>query len=145
MQFSLVEIPDSENESVTVRCHNKNEKWVQTISSVCSGESEITVYSEKKAYRLKLDDVFYFEIVDGRSFVYSASSVFECRLKLYEFEELCRRSFLFRCSKSVILNADRISYVRPTVSGRFEATLQNGYRVIISRQYVPALKRILGL
>ena len=72
-------------------------------------------------------------------------AVFKCRQKLYEFEELCRSSMLFRCSKSMILNADKIQYVRPSVSGRFEATLANNEKVIISRQYVGELKRLLGV
>lgn len=145
MNLSLIEIPDAEKESVIVRCHSREEKWVKNIFSVCAGQVEITATSEKKVFRLKLDDIFYFEVVDGHSFVYSRSAVFECRQKLYEFEELSRNSSLFRCSKSVVLNADKIQFIRPTVSGRFEATLQNEHRVIISRQYVPELKRILGL
>ena len=60
-------------------------------------------------------------------------------------EELCRNSMLFRRSKSMILNADKIQYVRPSVSGRFEATLTNNEKVIISRQYVGELKRLLGM
>ena len=54
-------------------------------------------------------------------------------------------SMLFRCGKSMILNADKIQYVRPSVSGRFEATLTNHEKVIISRQYVGELKRLLGV
>jgi DNA-binding LytR/AlgR family response regulator len=109
------------------------------------GQVEITAISDKKVYRLKLDDIYYFEVVDGHSFVYSRSTVFECRQKLYEFEELSRNSCFFRCSKSVVLNADKIRFIRPSVSGRFEATLQNEHKAIISRQYVPELKRILEL
>lgn len=51
---------------------------------------------------------------------------------------------LFRCSKSMILNAGKIDYVLPSLSGRFEAVLDNGEKVIISRQYVSTLKRLLG-
>ena len=51
----------------------------------------------------------------------------------------------FRCSKSMVLNADKILCVRPSLSGRFEATLENEERVIISRQYVSTLKRLLGV
>ena len=52
---------------------------------------------------------------------------------------------LFRCSKSMILNTDKIACVRPSVSGRFEATLVNQEKVIISHQYVGELKRMLGI
>ena len=65
--------------------------------------------------------------------------------KLYDFERLCAGSALFRCSKSMILNADKIDYVRPSLSGRFEAVLSNGEKVVVSRKYVADLKRMLGV
>ena len=45
----------------------------------------------------------------------------------------------------MILNADRIDYVRPSLSGRFEAVLSNGEKVVVSRRYVAELKRMLGV
>ena len=45
----------------------------------------------------------------------------------------------------MILNADRIDYVRPSLSGRFEAVLSNGEKVVVSRKYVAELKRMLGV
>lgn len=36
----------------------------------------------------------------------------------------------------MILNADKIDYVQPSISGRFEAVLSNGETVLVSRKYV---------
>ncbi len=58
---------------------------------------------------------------------------------------MTRGTHFFRASKSVVLNADRIDYIRPAISGRFEATLENGEKVMVSRQFVPELKKILGV
>ena len=143
MKLSLEQIPHENEEEVIVRCHDAQEKWVEEIRAVTAGEVSVSAFAEEKVYRLKLSDIYYFEVMDGYSFLYCEKSVFECRQKLYEFEEMCRSSMLFRCSKSMILNADKIQYVRPTVSGRFEATLTNNEKVIISRQYVLELKRLL--
>lgn len=145
MKLSVEQIPHEDEEEVIVRCYDTQEKWVEAICAVTAGEVSVSAFAKEKVYRLKLRDVYYFEVVDGRSFLYCEKSVFECRQRLYEFEELCRSSMLFRCSKSMILNADKIQYVRPSVSGRFEATLTNHEKVIISRQYVGELKRLLGL
>ena len=71
--------------------------------------------------------------------------MFEAKEKLYEFERLCAGSSLFRCSKSMVLNAEKIDYIRPSLSGRFEAVLSNGEAVMVSRRYVGDLKRILGI
>ena len=143
MKLSVEQIPIKNEEEVIVRCYSEKAKWVDAIRSVTAGELTINATVDEKVYRIKLSDVFYFEIVEGKSFLYCQQSVFECKQKLYEFEKLCRNSMLFRCSKSMILNADKIKYVRPSVSGRFEATLTNDEKVIISRQYVSELKRKL--
>lgn len=45
----------------------------------------------------------------------------------------------------MILNADKIDYVQPSISGRFEAVLSNGETVIVSRKYVNDLKHKLGM
>jgi len=38
----------------------------------------------------------------------------------------------------------KIDYVSPLLNGRIQAVLQNGEKVIISRQYVSAFKKKLG-
>ena len=73
------------------------------------------------------------------------AAVFEAKEKLYAFEQLCAGSTLFRCSKSMILNAEKIDYVCPSLSGRFEAVLSNGEKAVVSRKYVADLKRMLGV
>ena len=144
MKLSVEQISREGEEEVIVRCYDAGERWVEAVCASAAGEITVSGFADEKVYRLKLSDIYYFEVVDGRSFLYCENAVFECRQKLYEFEQRCSRSMLFRCSKSMILNADKIQYVRPSVSGRFEATLTNSERVIISRQYVGELKRLLG-
>lgn len=145
MKLSVEQIPDEAEEEVIVRCYDTQEKWVEAIRSITAGEIDITGCADEKIYRVKLSDVYYVEVVEGRSFLYCERLVLECQQKLYEFEALCAGSMLFRCSKSMILNADKIEFVRPSVSGRFEATLINKEKVMISRQYVSQLKKLLGI
>jgi DNA-binding LytR/AlgR family response regulator len=45
----------------------------------------------------------------------------------------------------MILNAEKIDYVRPSLSGRFEAVMSNGEKAVVSRKYVSDLKRKLGV
>ena len=51
----------------------------------------------------------------------------------------------FRASKSLVINADKIDSIRPSLSGRFEVVLQNKEKLIVSRQYVRVLKHMIGL
>ena len=65
--------------------------------------------------------------------------------KLYEIMEEYAHTDFLRISKSGIVNVSKIAYLKPTLNGRFEATLKNGEKIIISRQYVVNLKEKLGI
>ena len=143
--MTLEQIDREREEELIVRCHDPGAAWVEGVTEAASGQRTVCGWREDELHQLKLSEVFYFEVVEDRAFVYTQSEVFEVKEKLYEFERLCVGSALFRCSKSMILNADRIDYVRPSLSGRFEAVLSNGEKVVVSRKYVAELKRLLGI
>ena len=144
MKLTITQVEADAPEEILVRCHDAAAAWVKAVQSISGGQLTVNGAAYEKIYRLKLSDVYYFEVVDGASFLYCQKEVYTCKQKLYEFEALCSGTMLFRCSKSMVLNADKISYVHPSFSGRFEAVLDNGEKVIISRQYVPELKRLFG-
>lgn len=77
--------------------------------------------------------------------MYLEKDVYETKMKLYELEERFRGTDFLRVSKSVILNLSKVKSLSPAFNGRFEATMKNGEKLIISRQYVPALKEKIGL
>ena len=145
MKVTVEQIGLECEEELTVRCHDPGAAWVESIREAASGQRTVCGWREDTLRRLKLSEIFYFEVVDDRSFLYTQAAVFEAKEKLYEFERLCAGSTLFRCSKSMILNAEKIDYVRPSLSGRFEAVLSNGEKAVVSRKYVADLKRMLGV
>ncbi len=145
MKLTIETIPQEQEEELLARCHSTAAPWVKAAQSIAAGQVTVSGTVGEKMYRVRLGDVYYFEVVDGSSFLYCQTQVFACRQKLYEFEALCSGTMLFRCSKSMVLNAEKISYIRPSFSGRFEAVLDNDEKVIVSRQYVADLKRLLGL
>ena len=100
---------------------------------------------DEQIYTVKLKDILYIEATENKTFIYCSDDFFESKLKLYEIEEILSGTSFFRCSKSMILHASKINYVSPAFNGRFEARLVNNERIIISRQYVPNLKKILGI
>lgn len=144
MKLSIEQVSTETPEEVTIRCHDAGAPWVKAVQGITAGQLTVNAARNDRMYRLRLNDIYYFEVVDGASFLYCQKEVFSCRQKLYEFEALCSGTMLFRCSKSMILNAEKISYIRPSLSGRFEAVLDNGEKVIVSRQYVVDLKKLLG-
>ncbi|MFC9708406.1 LytTR family DNA-binding domain-containing protein [Paenibacillus sp. NPDC056933] len=142
----FIEVIDhTEEEEIRIRCHQVDEEIHELVNKVKTETLIILGYHEDKISRIKISDIYYFEAVDGKVFAYCKNNVHEVKQKLYELEELCQKNHCFRASKSTILNIAKISSIHPSISGRFQALLDNGEKVVISRQYVPILKHILGL
>ena len=81
--------------------------------------------------------------MDNRGFIYTKDKVYETRQKLYELEELLKTKHFIRVSKSVLLNLMKVSSIKPALNSRFTAVLFSGEQVVISRKYVPELKKAL--
>lgn len=78
-------------------------------------------------------------------FAYARKNVYEVKEKFYQIEELFASFSFMRASKSMVVNLCKIRHLSLAFGGRLEALLENGEKVIISRQYVPVLKERLGL
>lgn len=145
VKFTTEQISTEKEEEVIVKCYEVNAVWVENVRKAVSAQKSVGGYLNGAFFRLNLSDIYYFEVVEGNSFLYSQKDIFTAHEKLYEFEALSAGTAFFRCSKSMVLNADKIDYIRPSISGRFEAVLSNGETVIVSRKYVADLKQILGM
>lgn len=145
MKVSIEEVGKDMDEEIIIRCHEVNDDILKLVHRLKTEKTVILGYDEDNIHRLRIAEVYYFEAVDNKVFIYCKDKVYESRQKLYELEEMCQGKKFFRASKSTILNLTKISFVRPSISGRFEAKLDNGETIAVSRQYVPILKKMLGL
>lgn len=145
MKIIIEDVSDGEEEQIIIRCSEINNKILQLISDIKSQQQSIVGYENNVIHRLKPADVYYFDTVDNKTFAYCSAKIYEVRKKLYELESDFVNSDFLRVSKSIILNVKKIKTINPAFSGRFEALLDNSEKVIISRQYVPSLKKKLGI
>ena len=144
-KVTITQIDKREEQEVVVRCHDINGEVVSIVEKLKNGDSILLGIKDGKTFQINVKDIFYIESVDNKTYIYLQKDVFETKLKLYELEEKLKGTKLFRCSKSMILNIAKIRSVSPSVNSRLEASLINGKKVIISRQYVGTLKKILGM
>lgn len=142
----IIETPEKDEEDkIIISMHKLNENVLKLISALKMQQDTLIGYKEEQMYRIHPDEVYYFETVDNKSYMYCRESVYEIKQKLYQIEEVYGVSDFLRISKSVIINMDKISSIRPAFGGRFEAMLENGEKIIISRQYVPELKKKMNV
>lgn len=145
MKITILEPEDGDEDEIIIRCRKIDAQLLQLIYAVKSGQVRITAFRDGKFFQIAAKDIYYFEAVDNKVFLYLEREVYETKQKLYELEEQFRGSEFFRASKSCIVNLAKVKNVSPAFNGRFEALMKNGEHIMISRQYVPLLKEKLGL
>ncbi len=145
MKIVIEEINQGEEEQIIIRCNKIDDNILRMVSQLKLDQRKLAGIKDGNITMIDPANVYYFEGIDNKVFLYCKQSVYETKLKLYEIEEDYNRTNFFRASKSIILNIAKIKSISPAYSGRFEALLFNGEKVVISRQYVPELKKKLGL
>ena len=145
MKITITEPGEGEEDEIIVRCRHMDQQLLKLIYAIKAGRERITALQDGDYFQVAPDEIYYFEAVDSKVFLYLEKEVYATKLKLYELEEIFRNTDFFRASKSCIVNLSKVKRLSPAFNGRFEALMRNGERVIISRQYVPVLKQKLGL
>lgn len=144
-KITIKQVEKTCQEEIIINCHEIDDEVISIVDVLKKSEQILLGNKDNEVFRISIKDIFYIESVDNKTFIYLTDSVYESKQKLYELERLLSDTTLFRCSKSMILNISKIKSVAPSINGRFEAKLTNYETVIISRQYVPDLKRKLGM
>lgn len=145
MKITIETPKPGEEDEIIFRLSSMDDKVLRAIQSLKTEKDSLTGYVEDRIQKLMIQDIFYFEAVDNKVYAYTAKQVYEVHKKLYEIEDEYIDTDFLRISKAVVVNVSKITYIRPMLNGRFEAKLKNDEKVIISRQYVPALKEKLDI
>ena len=114
-------------------------KYLQSFSQT------ILAYDKQQIYHLLLKDIYYIESVDDKTFLYTKDHVYLSKNKLYELENLLKKTSFIRISKNTIMNIHYLKSVKSLLGGKMEAILINQEHLIINRHYLSAFKKKFGL
>lgn len=145
MKIIIEPLAEGSEEEIIIRSNSLDSDLMELIYSLKAGRSKLTAFNGSEILKLAPNDIYYFESVDNHVCACCENSVYEVKQKLYELEKIYENTDLIRISKAMIANVSKITKIVPAFNGRLEAVLNNGERVIISRQYVPGLKKKLGV
>lgn len=142
MKLRLEQVSEGEEE-VLIR-YRQMTATIQTICDLVTEEQEkILVNDDEGSRYLLLDDILYFESIDGHVFAYTSKDVYQLNRSLKDIVRAYAHQGFFRCAKAMVLNIYRIEAFNSQSFGRIEAKLDNGEVIIISRKYASELRRIL--
>lgn len=125
---------------ITINCPQIDNELERLIKQINQLHITLTGTKDGRTYSLLVDNVYYIESIDNRSFLYNEKDIYESDLKLYEIEKLLASTHFIRISKNLIVNTALIDSVRALFNGKFEASLMNGEKVIVNRHYVKSFK-----
>lgn len=133
-------IPEPE---IIIKCAHMDARLQHLVDLIRQHSFSLTGYQEEKEFQLPLEQIYFIDSVDGRTFLYLEKEVYSCRETLAALEEKLSRTSFIRISKSCIVNTSFLQSVRPLFNHRLEAALKNGETLIITRSYIDALKNKL--
>ena len=125
-----------EEEGVTLEYISLTKDFEEIKEYVQHKGDTLTGYKQtKEKVSFRIEDVLYFETVDGLVFAYTVDSVYEMKGRLYQVEEKVKRRTICRASKTMLVNVDHIISVRTALNGRLYARMENGEEILITRRY----------
>ena len=89
------------------------------------------------------EEILYVEKVDNKTFVYTDDNEIQVDMSLYSIELFLDDESYFRCSKSMIINVNKVEKLKSMPSNRIDATLVSGEHIIISRTYASDFRKLL--
>ncbi len=130
-------IPETE---IVINCAQMDTRLWHLAGLIRQYGFSLTGYQDGKEFQLPLEQVYYIDSVDGKTFLYLEKEVYSCRETLAALEGKLAHTWVVRISKNCIINSNFLQSVRPLFNHRLEAFLPNGEKLIVTRNYIEALK-----
>ena len=145
MKLTIEQISDGENELI-LKYAERNDEVERALDFMNGYRQKLVGEKDGQKEVIYRADILYIESVDGKCFVYTQADVLGVEFTLAQLEQILESVNFFRCSKSMIINIDKVHKLRSLASNRIDATMQGGEHIIISRTYASNFrKRLKGV
>jgi two-component system LytT family response regulator len=119
------------------------ERLEQALGAASTPRRARLLVRDRGAHRLlPFAQVTRFTVHDGLVFAHTATGRFVVDYTLDELEARSGPAFV-RCSRSDLIQLDRVARFAPNADGSAEVTLDDGTRVRVSRRRTPELRRAM--
>lgn len=130
---------------VIIKCPQLDASVMKLKKHIEAFEEKLDAVDHDTHYLVSPLEVFYFESVDNRTFLYTETKVLEIRKRLYELEEALSDKDFVRTSKSQLVNINKIKLLKPELNRSITAEMINGEILSISRRYTKQIKILLSI
>ncbi len=127
--------------TVTIEYPEYTKSVNNLVERIKSFDVSFTANVDDKQVRISISDLYYIENIDRKVFVYTENDVYRNNMSMTEIEKITKGSDLVRISRNCIMNISHLSEIRQLKNSHLEATLDNDEKLIVSRKYLPDIKR----
>ena len=142
MKYTIQKIPKGEDE-VILRYQTMTPEVERVYYFLNGMQQKLIGWNEKTQVVLELSQILYIESVDGKTFAYTEKEVLRMDHSLNRLETILSDINFFRCSKSMIINIDKVERLKSLPSNRIDAVMRNGEHILISRTYASDFRKRL--
>ena len=128
---------------IVINCPRLSDDIEKMLCTLRMYDLKLTGHKEGKQYIIEAKNIMYIESLEKHCFLYTINEIFESPLKLYELEEKLSVFNFLRASKNCLFNINHIQSIEPDLDRRLILTMEKEIKIIISRQYAEAVKRVL--
>lgn len=145
MKIEIIPEADRKDLQINLLCPIVNQEVSELYAYLAAYEQNVGGWLNERHQRVHINEILYSESVDGKTFFYTNALTCQTKKKLYELEALYADAGFICISKTTILSLSKVSEIIPELGRQLKLRLINGEYLIVSRQYVPELRKRLSL
>ncbi|MCI5935332.1 MAG: LytTR family DNA-binding domain-containing protein [Lachnospiraceae bacterium] len=142
MRYTINQIREGEDELI-LNYRQLNPEVEKVIAFMDQNQKKMIGRVDGETILFSPEEILYIEKVDGRTFAYTVDRVVQVDLSLSTAELILEDVSFFRCSKSMIVNVNKVEKLKSLPSNRIDATMKGGEHIMISRTYASEFRRLL--
>ena len=142
MKIDIKKISEGE-ESVVIRFKEMTPTINKIINILHNEKTKLWGRIDDENICIDIDEILYLESVDDKVFAYTKENVLRIDGSLNSFMLEIEDETFCRCSKSMIINVNRVISLKSLSSNRIDATMEGGEHIIISRRYAVEFRKLL--
>lgn len=142
--FDYILKPYSDERIKEVLENITKEKESENSKDVNSRINKITGMLDNKIFVISLDDIYYIEVNEKDSLIYTKDAVYISKVKISKLEEILPKEKFYRTHRSYIVNLDKIVEVEPWFNSTYVLKIADlKFKVPVSRNKIKEFKELL--
>lgn len=144
MKINEYEQPELPEDHIDVYYRRKTKEITDLLNDLKTHRQKLIGKADGKEIFFSLQNVYYFESVDKKTFACLDQEVVQIPVSLQDLETAYFELGFVRVNKSTIVNVYKIDQLKPELNMRVTALLDNGERIRINRSYKPKFNLFLN-